>query len=204
LPYNLSLVKDPRKYTEKDVGENVFLRNIRKDCKVYLFYYPETIPNQTLEERLRHLGKRLGKNLFVNIGMGDDPDFDKIASAFEINAFPAVVITALDELASVQRNGKTSTVYIRKHVTLDDKHLTDSLDLTVKSIEEIYLLFMRGEIKKAMQEAANAKKNAFIAHLKKIVGDVLGKLGKFLWEKDISISVLEGKFELKSSEATGG
>lgn len=39
-------------------------------------------------------------------------------------------------------------------------------------------------------QAERAKKHAFVAN-------ALNKIDKFVWEKDISISLLEGKFELK-------
>ncbi|KAF5428645.1 hypothetical protein C5S39_10980, partial [Candidatus Methanophagaceae archaeon] len=84
----------------KAVGENVFFDDLPSDCKVFALYYPAAVPNEDLENALRNLGNITGKNLFVNIGRLDDPNYDEIVDKFKIRNSPVIIVTAIDKLAS--------------------------------------------------------------------------------------------------------
>ena len=86
----------------KDVGDNVFLDDLSNEYKVYVFYYPEITPNEVLKKKLRLLGDISGKNLFVNIGRRNDPNFNKILNKFEIRDYPVIIVTAITNLASLR------------------------------------------------------------------------------------------------------
>ena len=166
------------------------------DYKVYLFYYPGSMPNEDLENKLRKFGNIIGKNLFVNIGRLNDPNYKKIASRFEIRGLPVIIITAIDRLASVKTERYCSTFFVR----LDSKILLHSVDLTIKSIEQLFNLFIGGQISEALSQYRHDQRNAFLSKLKVVILNSLKVMAKFLFDRDISISLLEGKFELKRSE----
>src|SRR5215813_5561786 len=131
----------------KDVGENVFLANLPSDYKVYAFYYPGNSPDDSLEDKLRELGNSTGTNLFVNIGGRNDPEYGEIAKRFEIEAHPVIIVTAVDALASPQ--GEYMSAYAR----LDSPKLLASADRAVRCVEELFNLFIRNEVSKAISHA---------------------------------------------------
>ena len=68
---------------DKDLGENIFLRDLGSEYKVYAFYYPAAWSHEELEDKLRELGEQAGKNLFINIGKLNHPAHDEIVSRSE-------------------------------------------------------------------------------------------------------------------------
>lgn len=152
------------------------------------------MPNEDLENKLRKFGNIIGKNLFVNIGRLNDPNYKKIASRFEIRDLPVIIITAIDGLASVKTERYYSTFFV------DSKILLHSVDLTIKSIEQLFNLLIGVQISEALSQYRHDQRNAFLSKLKVVILNSLKVIAKFLSDRDISISLLEGKFELKRSE----
>lgn len=152
------------------------------------------MPNEDLEHKLRKFGNIIGKNLFVNIGRLNDPNYKKIASIFEIRGLPVIIITAIDGLASVKTERYYSTFFV------DSKILLHSVDLTIKSIEQLFNLLIGVQISEALSQYRHDQRNAFLSKLKVAILNSLKVIAKFLSDRDISISLLEGKFELKRSE----
>ena len=182
---------------EKTKGEGeVFLDDLPFDSKVFLFYYPAAMPNEDLEDKLRDFGKRTGKNLFVNIGRLDDPNYAKIVDKFNITTFPVMIVTAIDTFVSPP---KFPTVYVK----IDNKKLLNSPDLAIDTVYTLFNLFIAGKISEAMREYERVKRDEFISRLKASVTNALKEIGNrvggFLAERDISVSLVEGKFELKKS-----
>jgi hypothetical protein len=194
ISYNLVLSNLFDEVT-KDIGENIFFVNLRTDYKVYLFYYPSAIPHIELENNLKALGQMAGKNLFVNIGRLDDPSFGKVKRTFGIVDLPVIIITGLEGIASVKTQKYYSTVYIR----IDSNRLLQSVDLTTKSVERIFNLFIGGELSQALVRYQQDKR---IALLKLVIVNSLKKIVKFLSDRDISVSLIEGKLELKRNEGS--
>lgn len=192
MSYQLVLTEKPRAEA-KDVGDNVFLDNIPPSYKVYLFYYAGAMGNELLEEDLRKLGENTGQNLFVNIGKLNDPKYDEIASRFEIETFPVVVITAVSDLASLTNE------YLSAYARLDSKRLLDSSQRTVQCAQEIFNLFLEGKVAQALANAKSRQRTELLKWLGSLVTGVLKPVLKFIDERDISFSVAEGKFELKRS-----
>lgn len=193
MSYRLVLteLKDAR---TKDIGENVFLEDLSSDYKVYLFYYPGAMPNEALEGRLRKLGDNTGRNLFVNIGRLDDPRYDIIKEKFRIRNLPVIIVTGINSIASLTDENYSSTVYVR----LDKKELLNSIDMTTQCIERLFNLFIGGEISEALDQAKSDQRDAVISNVKSKVIIALSGFKKFLWEKDIEVSLFEGKFQIKS------
>jgi hypothetical protein len=183
--------------TTKGEGE-VFLDDLPFDSKVFLLYYPGGMPNEDLEDGLRKLGKRTGKNLFVNIGRLDDPNYEKIVNKFNITTFPVMIITAIDALASSP--AKLSTAYVK----IDNEKLLNSQNFAIDTVYTLFNLFIAGKISEAMCEYEKVKREESISRLKNTVANALkntgNKIGGFLAERDISVSLAEVKFELKKSD----
>lgn len=190
MAYQL-ILSEPVVGKDKDVGENVFFDNLPSDYAVYMFYYPGATPNEDMESKLRDLGNMAGKNLFVNIGRLNDPHYGKMAKIFNIKNLPVVIVTAIDKLAS------SSTEFLTTYVRIDDRRLTESPDSVIPCLERIYNLFVQGKIAEAIRQAKNDKRNTILSRLKKLVSNTLKGIWEFVSDVDISVSLIEGKFELK-------
>src|SRR5215468_10824689 len=101
----------------RDAGDNILLSDLSAEYKVYCFYYPPPVPDQDFENKLRDLGSVTGKNLLINIGRFNDPQFDRIVELFGIKKYPVIVMTAIEALASSQDEPLTAFARI------DSEHL---------------------------------------------------------------------------------
>jgi hypothetical protein len=192
MSYQLILAERPVEgEITRDIGENVFLADLPADYKVYAFYYGGAMGNETLEGRLRALGGITGKNLFVNLGRLDDPKFDEIQKRFEIQKFPVVIVTAIGALASPV--GEYVTAFAR----LDSKSLLGSPERTIECVQELFNLFLQENVSEAMSHAKWEQRKELLNGLTSFFAGALKSLKDFIFERDISISVLQGKFELK-------
>jgi len=173
-------------------GEDVFLADLPAEYKVYVFYYAGAMGNETLEARLRTLGEITGKNLFVNLGRNlKDPLYGKIRKRFEIKKFPVIIVTAIDALASPA--GEHLTAFAR----LDNKSLLGSPDRTIECVQELFNLFLEGKVSEAMSHAKWQERKESLNGLTGFFTGALKSLKDFIFERDISISVVTGTFELK-------
>ena len=191
MPYQLVLSELKDEIT-RDVGENVFFNNLPSEYEVYIFYYPGAMPNVELESRLRNFGNITGKNLFVNIGRLNDPNYGKIRNKFNIMNLPVIIITASDFLASPPE--EFSTAYVR----IDNKKLLNSPDL-MECIQRLFNMFIDKKISEALSQFKKDQRDVFVTNLKSIVNNTLKGVWTFLEERDVSVSLIEGKFELKKS-----
>jgi len=191
MGYQLILAEKPAEgKIDKDVGENVFFADLPAEYKVYAFYYGGAMANETLVDRLRTLGELAGKNLFVNLGHLNDPKYDEIQKRFEIQKFPVIIVTAIDALASPA--GEYLTAFVR----LEGK-LLDSPDRTIECVQELFNLFLQGKVSEAMCHAKWQQRKELLNGLTSFFAGALKSLKEFVFERDISISILTGKFELK-------
>lgn len=192
MPYQLVLSELTDEKT-KDFGENIFFDDLPFDYKVYMFYYPSAMPNEDLENKLQSFGKITGANLFINIGRLNDPNYKKIQNKFNIKKLPVIIITAIDKLASTPDN--LSTAYVR----IDSKNLLNSPDKLMECLQKLFNLFIGGDISEALSEYKKDKLKVFIARLKNMLTHAIKEIWEFIDERDISVSWIEGKFELKRS-----
>ena len=196
MPYRLVLSEPIEKKTDvvgekKALGEDIFLYDMPQDCKVYMLYYPGALPDEELEKGMRNLGNISGKNLFVNIGRLDEPNYDTIASKFGIKRLPVIIVTAYDQLA-YDPIGQT-TAFIK----LDDRRLLNSPQLTIDSLQTIFNLFIQGNIYEAIKQANADSRAVLISDIAKLTSSLLNKIGNIFKDFEISISLLGGKLELK-------
>jgi hypothetical protein len=192
MPYRLVLSEHVEEKT-RDVGENVFFDDLSSDYKVYMLYYPGAMPNQDLEDKLKSFGTITGANLFINIGRLNDPNYEKIRNKFNIKKLPVIIVTAIDELASAP--GNFSTAFVR----IDSKNLLNSPDRLMECLQQLFNLFIGGEISEAISEFKKDKLNVLVSQLKNMLKHAIKEIWEFIDERDISVSWIEGKFELKRS-----
>jgi hypothetical protein len=177
----------------KDFGENVFLDDLSADYKVFVFYYPGAMVDEAMENKLKDLGRITGKNVFVNIGRLNDPQLSKIVSQFHIRNYPVVVVTALAGLASPPDE------FLSAYARLDSKHLLGSPERTYECVQTIASLFMAGSVAEAVSKAKWTQRTEALKALAHFMSGPLQAIGGFIADRDISVSVAEGKFELKKS-----
>jgi hypothetical protein len=197
MTYSLVLHERPREPAAKAVGENVFLRDMPLECKVFAFYYPSAMRDAELESALRNLGEMTGSNLFVNLGAMDDPDYDKIVDMFDIRSFPVVVITATAALAAPPNE------YVSAYVCIDDDKLLSEPKRAVELIQEIFNLFIRGEVAKAASKVTWTERTEGVRRLSRALVKGLRGLAGFVADRDWKVSVVEGRFEMTRHDDGG-
>lgn len=190
---SLILRTAPETAVTKDIGDNVYLSDLSDEYKVFAFYYPSAMRDEDLEDALRGLGDLTGKNLFVNIGRLDDPAFGRIVKTFEIDRFPVVVMTATRELAAA--DDEPLTAFVR----IDDGRLVADPPRLVTLVQEVYGLFLRGDIARAMSKAERKQRLEVVRAVAAAIGGALKGVGGFVADRDVRISVIEGSFELTRS-----
>lgn len=176
----------------KGVGR-CFFTDLPEDYKVFLLYYRAAMGDQDLEDKLVELGKNTGKNLFVNLGSAGDPSYAMIIKRFGIEQFPVIIMTAVPDLAS------PGNEYMTAYAKLDSKQLLSSPEKTVECAEKLFNLFIQGDVAKAISTAKWTQRAELARAVGNVLGDALKAVGGFIASRDISVSVLEGKFELKHS-----
>lgn len=174
----------------KDVGENILLHDIPEAYRVFLFYYPAAMRNEDLENGLRGLGDLTGQNLLVNMGKLNDPDYDKIAKMFGIDTLPVVIMTAEANLAA--SDDGTVNAFVR----LDDSRLLTDPSRAISLLEQLFGLFLRGEIAEAIKKATWTQRAEGLRAITTIIVKGLRTLAGFVADRDIKISFLEGSLEL--------
>jgi hypothetical protein len=182
----------PKVGAAKGVGK-CFFTDLPDDYKVFLLYYRAAMGNKALEDKLVELGKNTGKNLFVNLGSAKDPSYGMISKRFGLNQFPVIIMTAVPDLAS------PANEYLTAYAKLDSKQLLSSPEKTVECAEKLFNLFIQGEVAKAISSAKSIQRAELARAVGHMLGNALKALGGFIASRDISVSVLEGKFELKHS-----
>jgi len=179
---------------EKDVGENIFLYNLPNEYPCYAFYYPGPTPEPELEQALRKFGDQTGKNLFVNIGRLNDPDYGKIANLFDIKRNPVIVLTAIKPFAApVDSNLST-------YVRLDTPKMLASTKRTMQCVQEVFNLFQRGKVAEAIAKGKWKERSELLLIVGDFIHNALKSLGEFITTRDLSVSLFEGSFELKRSK----
>jgi hypothetical protein len=175
---------------ERDVGENVLLTNLPNEYQCYALYYPGPMPDPQLEAALRKIGEAAGQNLFVNIGRLNDPNYGKIANLFEIKRNPVIIFTALAPLAAPEKE------FLNAFVRLDSPKLLASTERCSKCVNKVFNHFMRGDVAGAIANAKWKERSELIHAIGESIRGALGFLWDFISERDISVSVAEGRFEL--------
>lgn len=178
------------------IGENVFIENLSSGYNVYVFYYPGMSQDEELEGKLGKLGLEEGNNLLVNIVKLHDPAYKKMTSTFGITKFPAIIVTGSEGIASLKSETEFATVYVR----LDSNDLLQDSDRTIETITQIFNLFNSGRIADTLQKGIHEKPDAIKSNIRSDIVNTLKHIKKFISDKDIEVSLLDGKFELRRKD----
>src|SRR5215469_10522065 len=191
MPYDIVFVEpeDPSLAAGKDRGAgSVFLSNLPASAKVFAFFYPSSVAMNDLVERLRSLGRGTGDNLFVNIGSLRDPDYRVACERFGVGALPVIIITAISPLAATPAG---QTAYVR----LDRKSLFAQPDELLRTVEELFNLFLAGKIREAMFAGwVRQSKAGLLAAAKRIWG-VIEPIVTWAARRDIKLAFATMKIE---------
>jgi hypothetical protein len=185
-------VDGPKGGAAKGVSR-VFFSNLPEDYKVFLLYYRAGMGDRDLEDKLEDLGKNAGKNLLVNLGSAKDPSYNLIVSRFEIKKFPVIIMTAVPDLASPGDEDLTT------YAKLDSEQLLSSPEKTVECAEKLFNLFIQGKVAEAISKAKWTQRAELAGAVGHVLLNALKAVGGFIASRDLSVSVLEGKFEIKRS-----
>ncbi len=175
-------------------GESIFLASLPTSPKVFAFFYPGDVDTDEAERRLRALGQRTGDNLFVNIGSLVDPDYKRAVQRFGIGPLPVIVVTAVSPLAATP-DGETA------FVRLDGKSLFAKPEELVRTVEELFNLFLGGKIVQAVMSAWTKEGMATLVAAAEQVWAVIQPVITWVARKDIKLEFAGAKIEVKQSEA---
>jgi hypothetical protein len=199
MTYRLVLASGPATGAEatdaahKAVGENVFAADLPEAFSCFVFYYPGAAGDQALERGLRSLGEQSGQNVFVNIGRLNDPAYGKVAKLFGIARTPVIVVTAVAPLSAAESADQSA------FVRLDSAALLGSPDRALRCVQELVTLFLRGDVAEAIAKGKWSQRAELLHLLADCVSAALASIGDFVAERDLSVSLFGGRFELKRS-----
>ena len=111
----------------------------------------------------------------------------------EISRTPVIVLTAIAPLAAPE--GIPFSAYVR----LDSSTLLASHERAIRCVQEVFTLFLRGEVSRAITTAKWRERSELLWTLGGYVVGALRSIWSVVAERDVSVSVFEGRFELKRS-----
>jgi len=176
---------------DRNVGENVFLSDVPKDSKVFLFFYPGGLDTDDVERGLRDLGNRTGDNLFVNFGSLADPDYRSSVERFGIKLLPVIVMTAIAPLAETPTG---ETTFFR----LDSVSLFERPADLLRTVEKLFNLFLDGKVTEAARSGQIAQGQAAAASLAGRIWRIIQPVITWLSRLEITIEAATGKIEVKA------
>jgi hypothetical protein len=196
VPFDIVFVDDeePEAATVKhrSVGESVFLYDLPKAPKVFVFFYQGSDDTQDVEDRLRALGRRTGDNLFVNLGSLADPAYEDAVERFGIRQLPVVIVTAVAAFAATP-DGKTT------FVRLDSSALFSKPAELVRTVEELFNLFLAGNVAQAVRSGWIAQGQATAVGVAARIWAIVQPVIAWISRRDLVIDVTSGKIEVKAS-----
>jgi hypothetical protein len=190
VPYNVVFIEKDEE--GRAVGENVFLSALPANPKVFALFYPGSTESKDTERRLRALGERAGDNLWVNLGLLRDPDYQQAARQFRISRLPVVVVTATSPLASTPEG---DTAFVR----LDSDALFAKPDDLQRTVETVFNLFLSGRLKQAIVTGWIRQEGARLAVAAERVWSVLQPVVHWLAKRDVAVEFSGVKIEVKES-----
>ena len=124
-----------------------------------------------------------------------DPDYVKINEIFKLGNLPAIVVTVESSLSTVS---DTENTYLR----IDDKRLLEKPEEFLGLVNEIYNLFIRGDITKAIKKTYIKEISIFLSDLLKEIKNVIGKAAlKIMENYNITFEVGPFKVDLTKPSA---
>jgi hypothetical protein len=148
-------------------------------------------------KELRALGLKTGGNLFVNIAETlADPSYQMAAERFRLKSLPVIVVTAVGPLAATPEG---QTAFVR----LDGKHLFQQPQQLVQTVEQLFNLFLRGDIAEAVRAGWVQQIKAKILAAADAIWAQIQSVITWAAKKDISLEFLSAKIEVKERGGPG-
>jgi len=163
------------------------------ECRVHLLYFPGAQDNPVLIERLKKMAIDADINLYVGLMSIGQPDYVSYSQKFKLCGLPALIMTGSSEIASVKDTPDWATAFIR----LDNKRLIQNTDNAMNCLEDCFNLFLRGEVKVALERAVEAKKAATFEHYLKKAKLAGKEISKGIKERDWTLDIFRGTIESK-------
>jgi hypothetical protein len=155
------------------VDRNVRLRGVPDDCRVYAFVFRQSKLDSRIKGELEAIGEEAGLNLFVGLWDMSDPNYIKMNEIFSLGKLPAVIMTADSSLSTVS---DTENTFVR----IDDERLLEKPEEFSVLINQLYNLFLRGDITNAIKKTHSAEISVFLSNflkeIKTSIGDVASKI----------------------------
>jgi hypothetical protein len=165
------------------------------DCRVYSFVFRQSKLDSRIKTELQAIGEESGLNLFVGLWDMSDPNYIKMNEIFNLDKLPAVIMTADSSLSTVS---DTENAYVR----IDDERLLDKPEEFSKLINELYNLFLRGDVTKAIKKTHSTEISIFLSNLLKEIKTAIGEIaGKIIENYNIKIEIGPFKAELTKPAA---
>jgi hypothetical protein len=192
MTYQIVFVEKPNQGRGPDraVGDSVFLSNLPTNPKVFTFFYQGSTGAKEVEEGLRALGRKTGDNLFVNIASQADPDYDKAEKRFGLRRWPVVVVTAISPLAATPEGDNA-------FVRLDSKALFAKPEELVRTVEQLFNLFLGGEIGRAVTTGWTQQGKAGLLAAADRIWSVVQPVIDWISKRDLAFEFAGAKIEVK-------
>ena len=181
--------------TGRIVDRNVRLRGVPDDCRVYSFVFRQSQIDSRIKTELHAIGDESGLNLFVGLWDMSDPNYIKMNEIFNLGKLPAVIMTADSSLSTVS---DTENAYVR----IDDERLLDKPEEFTKLINELYNLFLRGDVTKAIRKTHSTQISILLSNLLKEIKTAIGEVAsKIIENYNIKFEIGPFKAELTKPAA---
>jgi hypothetical protein len=200
MAYDIVFVEEPEvgrdpasasDHQDRGTG-TVFLSQLPRDPKVFAFFFPGSADTEELQRRLRALGEKTGDNLYVDMGSLLDPDYLAARERFKLGPLPAVIVTATSPLAATPTG---ESAFVR----LDGISLFAQPEKLVRTVEELFNLFLGGQIAQAVRLGWTVQSAAALAAAAERVWSIIQPVITWLGTRDYSFDLLSGKIEVKES-----
>jgi len=187
MAYDIILIES---VTGRTVGDDIFLSNLPTKPKILVLFYAGSDDTNEVEKGLRRLGQKTGDNLFVNIASQADPHYDKAEKCFGIRRWPVIVVTAVSPLADTPEGDNA-------FVRLDSKPLFKNPKELIRTVEELFNLFLGGDIARAIARGRIQQGKAALLAAAEQIWSVIRPVINWVGERDLSVEFADVKLEVK-------
>lgn len=188
------ILKELTEKGSRGLDEKHFLDGLLYDYKSFILYFPGIQRDNKFEERLTASLMDKGYDTLFNIKPVTDPNFQLIATTFNIRKVPIVIITAKSDYSLLEYRGHFASIYFKL-----DKDNIDNPSKAVDTVMKIRELFVNRTIYNIIQQ--NNKVELPISIIKTNIIKAITQLVP-VENNAISVYFADGKFEIEWSEDT--
>jgi hypothetical protein len=190
MAYDIVFIENPEPGRGLAVGDSVFLSDLPMNPKVFAFFYRGSADTSEVERGLRALGEKTGDNLFVNIASQADPDYAQAEKRFGIIRWPVIIVTAVSPLAATPEGDNA-------FVRLGSRVLFAKPENLVRTVEELFNLFLSGQIRRAVTTGWREKGKAALLAAAERIWSVVQPVVSWIGRHDLALEFAGVKIEVK-------